>query len=276
MLALHPRQVHPVHLRFLSRARALAGQRHVCVGGVAAAPAADPAAAGQEPECRAFLHRIPCCGVLPAAWRRPRRLCHRLDHGRALELRRQPHRRRQCAGEEFDAGDRTAAGAARKAGRAARHRPLLSALAAGLAPRPDTGKWPAALGRFRDHRRGGVRADILLWPKPAAVSDLCRDLRRHRPRDRGHGARPRRAADRRHQALGRASHNAGHLGDRHRRFNADRDRAGARAAFDHPVDPHLRDRLHRVLARRAADHRAVLCDLYAAACSCPAISPWMV
>ncbi len=32
-----------------------------------------------------------------------------------------------------------------------------------------------------------------------------------------------------------------------------------------PLDPLLLDRLHRVLARRAADHGAVLCDLHAAA-----------
>ena len=57
------------------------------LGCAAAAAAADPAAAGQEPQCRAFLHRIPGRGVLPAAWRRPQRLCHQLDRGRAVELR---------------------------------------------------------------------------------------------------------------------------------------------------------------------------------------------
>ncbi|MGY3410025.1 hypothetical protein ACVWZV_006138 [Bradyrhizobium sp. GM5.1] len=43
--------------------------------------------------------------------------------------------------------------------------------------------------------------------------------------------------------------------------------AGAWPPLDHSVDPDLLDRLHRVLARRAADHRAVLCHLHAAAVS---------
>ena len=51
----------------------------------------------------------------------------------------------------------------------------------------------------------------------------------------------------------------------HRRLDAGRHRAGAGAALDHSVDPDILDRLHRVLARRAADHGAVLRHLHAAA-----------
>ncbi|MHC2617495.1 ABC-type polar amino acid transport system ATPase subunit [Bradyrhizobium diazoefficiens] len=51
---------------------------------------------------------------------------------------------------------------------------------------------------------------------------------------------------------------------RHRHLAADRHRAGAGPPLHHSADPDLLDRLHRVLARRAADHRAVLRDLHAA------------
>ncbi|MGX1107550.1 ABC-type polar amino acid transport system ATPase subunit [Bradyrhizobium elkanii] len=57
----------------------------------------------------------------------------------------------------------------------------------------------------------------------------------------------------------------GGVGHRYRHLDADRDRAGAGPPLDHSADPDLLDRLHRVLARRAADHGAVLRNLHAAA-----------
>jgi len=49
---------------------------------------------------------------------------------------------------------------------------------------------------------------------------------------------------------------------RHRRLDADRDCACARAAREHPADPNFLDRLHRVLAWRAADHSVVFSRTY--------------
>ena len=69
----------------------------------------------------------------------------------------------------------------------------------------------------------------------------------------------------RYPAVGRASGDAGGVGHRHRRLDAGRHRAGAGPALDDSADPDFFDRLHRVLARRAADHGAVLRNLHAAA-----------
>ena len=106
---------------------------------------------------------------------------------------------------------------------------------------------------------GGMRAGL------AAAGQLPGDLCRHRHRHRRHGARPRRIARRRYAAVGRLAGDAGGGGHRHRRLDAGRHCAGARPALDHSADPDLLDRLHRVLARRSADHGAVLRDLHVAA-----------
>jgi hypothetical protein len=58
---------------------------------------------------------------------------------------------------------------------------------------------------------------------------------------------------------------AGGVGHRYRDVDASRHCASLGAALDHPLDPHLLDRLYRVLARRAFDHGIVLRDLHAAA-----------
>ena len=79
------------------------------------------------------------------------------------------------------------------------------------------------------------------------------------------GPRPRRVACGRYQAVGRPAGDAGGVGHRHRRVDAGRHRAGTGPALDDPADPGLLGRLHRILARRAADHGAVLRDLHAAA-----------
>ena len=66
-----------------------------------------------------------------------------------------------------------------------------------------------------------------------------------------------RAAQRRHLAVGRrAGHDRGVLG-RHRVLAAARHPAGARAALEHAGREAVLGDLHRVRARRAADHRAV-------------------
>ena len=192
--------------------------------------------------------------------------------GTAVRLRRQHRRRRpEARGRGRDDGrDRAAAVAARQAHRAARARviswliwPLIwlrdqiqaSAVRSGsISPSPLRSSRCLLFWLERRHSHRLARADH----QPC---DLCR----HRHRDRGDGARPRRPAGRRYPALGRPAGDAGGVGHRHRRLDAGRHRAGARPALDHSADPDLLDRLHRILARRAADHGAVLRDLHAAA-----------
>ena len=65
-------------------------------------------------------------------------------------------------------------------------------------------------------------------------------------------------------AVGRAAGDAGDLVHRHHRLAAARHPAGARPPLRAADRPHALRHLHRVLARRAADHGAVLRDLHAA------------
>jgi hypothetical protein len=58
-------------------------------------------------------------------------------------------------------------------------------------------------------------------------------------------------------SLGRSAGDAGHRGDRYRGVAAAGHPAGARAPFQDADRQAVLDHLHRVLARRAADHRAV-------------------
>ena len=74
-----------------------------------------------------------------------------------------------------------------------------------------------------------------------------------------------RLAGGRHRAVGRrAGHHRGRLG-RHRRVAAARHSAGARPAVGHADGAIVLGALHRVRARRAADHRAVHGERHAAA-----------
>ena len=160
LLAVRPGEVHPVHLRLLSGAGALAGQSDLLPRRGPAVAAVDSAAAGQGPQRRPVLPRLSRRRVLPAAWRRSRRFWRELDRRPAVRLRRQHRRwRPEARGCRRDDGrDRTAAVAARQADRAAQHGDFLAALAADLAARPDPGVGPAGLDRFCAHGRDRLAA----------------------------------------------------------------------------------------------------------------------
>ena len=144
-------------------------------------------------------------------------------------------------------------------------------LAARLGERPNSELLASGMGRFCGN--GGDRiADPVLRQRRfsyrmAHVDWQRRGIRQHRSCDRGDGSRPWWPSNCRQRPLGRPFGDAGGFGHRYRHFHADRDCAGARPALDDPADPLLFGRLHRILARRPADHGAVLCDLHAAVVS---------
>ena len=164
LLAVHPGQIHPVHLRILSGAGAVAGQSDLLPRRASAAAAADSAAAGQGRQRRSVLRRVSRRRLLPAARRRTERAGRQLDGRAAVGIQRQHRRRRtQARGRGRGEGrDRTAAVAARKTDRAGLHHDLLAVAAADLAARPDPGFRPSGVGGFRAERHHCFRAGVLV------------------------------------------------------------------------------------------------------------------
>ena len=136
LLALHRGEIQPVHLRLLSGSRALAGQSDLPPRRAAAAAAVDSAAAGQGPQRRAVLRRVSGRRVFPAAWRRPQGLRRQLDGRFPVGIGRQHRRGRPGADKRRRDRPRSSGRCCWLLGKlivAARHRHLLSDLAADLA-----------------------------------------------------------------------------------------------------------------------------------------------
>ena len=204
------------------------------------------------------------------AWLRPKIVRQRPQHHRDAVQRVGP-RRSGLAGDQVHAdrrgmgrieprrlpgGDRRPSGrrllAVHRGQVRAVHVRLLSGRS-GLAGQSDLRDRPRAAGAVADPARSvqdAQRAPVLRRISGAGVL----------PAGRGRA----RSSARGDAAVGRAAGDAGHHLCRHHRLGADRYRAGARTAIVAAAGPLVLHHLHRSLARRAADHGAVLRDLHAA------------
>ncbi len=214
----------------------MAGQSDVRSRRAAAVAAVDSAAAGQGSQRRSVLRRISGRGVFPAAWRRPERLWRQLGRrpavgiGRRMSARpakslRAPAARWLCWASCWQTSAARAACT------------LISPLTwlrdqIQMSTQPlwvDFAVTAAIVSVLMFLLGGGIRTG---WR--ALIVSLV-DLCRHWHRDRSDGARPRRLANCRYQAVGRPSGDAGGVGHRHRDLDAGRHRAGLGPALDHPA-----------------------------------------